>query len=566
MSNFNDLDGVIAGLRSGAFLDSVDGDVLKRYWGYQPWGERFQIGFHKSTARVRSIIAGNRCGKTICAIMETFIIATGNIPDSMRAWYPKEKIAPPNSLIFFGTIKEDMHDEIALPTIDKFIPLRAFGIRYVKTERCFYCPNGVKIFLKSYEAGWETFQGSGIWYVNLDEEPADKKIYTECLTRILSTNGYISLTFTPLNGYSWSFFDIFRAAEKDNSIKIFRANMKESPYLKKEDVEDMLKKYPAHERKSRECGDYTIAIESHVFNSDIINGWMEKRVPPVGYMRFSLIGDEVNKVSDYRLKAVAENAFDDFIPFTEGMDNYNPTGIWQVWEDVKPGRGYIIGADTASGHGKFMNDHSVAHVKGITPAGTVYHVATLRTNCIKPYDFGKLILYAAKYYNNAMIVCEAEGYGDSTLSAFEWYPHQWYSNVYDMGTRKPTSKRAGFVMKEGTRKNVLEAERDLICKNNCAIVNEEETLREMLNFTFNEHGRYDHPKGGRSDGIIASAIADAVMTKYPHLVRDNSRKGDADAKPLNGGYRYKEDDPKYALKQNRVTALGKSISKYMGGL
>jgi len=563
MERFSDLDGVVSGLRSGAFLDSVDGDVLRRYWGYSPWGEGFQIGFHRSTARVRAVIAGNRCGKSLSAIMETFIIATGNIPDSMKGWYPREKLAPANSLLFFGTIKEDMHEEIAIPLVEKFVPLRAFGIRYAKSEGCYYCPRGVKIFLKSYEAGWETFQGSGVWYVNLDEEPSDKKIYTECLTRILSTNGYISLTFTPLSGYTWSYFDLFQGAEKDAGIKIFRANMRESPYLRREDVDDILKKYPAHERRSRECGDYTVAIEKHVYDSGVVNGWINSHIPPSGYLRFSLAGAETGRVSDYRLGVVKEDCFDEYVPFSEGCDQYNPTGIWQIWEEPRPGRGYIMGVDVASGHGKFTNDHSVAHIKSLSSGGGVMHVATLRSNCIKPYEFGKLCLYAAKYYNNAMIVCENEGYGDSCLSAFEWYPHQWYSNVYDQQTRRATARKAGFTMKESTRKNTLEVERELISRSSSAIVNEIETLREMMNFTFGANGRYDHPKGGRSDGIIASAMADAVLMRYPYLVKDCSRR--TETKSVSGaGYRYPEDNPKHVFKARRK-AIGMSNAKYVGG-
>jgi len=558
--SIRDIDSVIEGIRSGAFLDDYDGEVLKKYWEYKPYGEDFQIGFHKSTKKVRAMIAGNRCGKTLSAIMEMFIIATGNIPKSMMEWYPKEKIAPSNSLIFFGSIKDSMHDEITIPIIEKYIPLNAFGIRYVKSERMYICPKNIKIFLKSYESGWATFQGSGIWYVNLDEEPSDKKIYTECLTRILSTNGYISLTFTPLKGYSWSFFDIFKAAEVDKGIAIFRGKMRDNPYLKKEDIDDILKKYPEHERKSREEGLYTVAIDEHVFDSDILNNYLNKPIPSLGAFRIYTIGEETNTVKDYKLPVVMDNATMDYDRFLNNNENFNEDGLWEVWEEPKQGRGYVIGVDVSSGLGG-LRDHSVAHIKTVTSSGVIYHVASLRTNCIKPYDFGKLVLYAAKKYNYAFIICESEGYGDTTLSAFEWYPFQWFSNTFQNKEKTTKNKKPGFVMKEQNRKNLIELERDLIVKNPCYIINEIETIKEMINFTI-INNKYDHPKGSRSDGIIASSLCDWVIVKTPYLVKDNRIKT-----PVNDSiYRYKEDDPKYIARQevgNKIRCLGLSRAKRM---
>jgi len=55
--------------------------------------------------------------------------------------------------------------------------------------------------LKSYDQGRKKFQGTakhGIW---LDEEPpAD--VYSECLLRLMTTDGLMMLTFTPLEGVS----------------------------------------------------------------------------------------------------------------------------------------------------------------------------------------------------------------------------------------------------------------------------------------------------------------------------------------------------------------------------
>jgi phage terminase large subunit-like protein len=59
--------------------------------------------------------------------------------------------------------------------------------------------------MKTYQQGRGSFEGTekhGIW---LDEEPPNsdgESIYAECLTRTMTTNGMIIITFTPLGGLS----------------------------------------------------------------------------------------------------------------------------------------------------------------------------------------------------------------------------------------------------------------------------------------------------------------------------------------------------------------------------
>jgi phage terminase large subunit-like protein len=52
---------------------------------------------------------------------------------------------------------------------------------------------------KSYDQGRDSFVGTEQDVVWLDEECV-RDIYVECLTRTMTTNGLIILTFTPLLG------------------------------------------------------------------------------------------------------------------------------------------------------------------------------------------------------------------------------------------------------------------------------------------------------------------------------------------------------------------------------
>ena len=52
---------------------------------------------------------------------------------------------------------------------------------------------------KTYDQGRKSFEGTGKHGIWVDEEcPED--VYLECLTRCMTTNGIIWLTFTPLQG------------------------------------------------------------------------------------------------------------------------------------------------------------------------------------------------------------------------------------------------------------------------------------------------------------------------------------------------------------------------------
>lgn len=58
-----------------------------------------------------------------------------------------------------------------------------------------------EIGVKSYQQGRGSFEGTERHVIWLDEEPP-LEIYTECLTRTMTTDGIVILTFTPLEGVS----------------------------------------------------------------------------------------------------------------------------------------------------------------------------------------------------------------------------------------------------------------------------------------------------------------------------------------------------------------------------
>jgi phage terminase large subunit-like protein len=163
----------------------------------------------------RALFGGNRVGKTVTGTFEDVLHLTGDYPpwwegfrfkrpvewwaatdtakntrDILQATYcgkPGDGAAQgtgmiPGDLILRTTVKHGLAD--AYETV---------FVRHVPT-------GGVSsLQLKSYDQGRVAFQGTANDGIHLDEEP-DLEIYAECLLRLMTRNGLLLLTATPLSG------------------------------------------------------------------------------------------------------------------------------------------------------------------------------------------------------------------------------------------------------------------------------------------------------------------------------------------------------------------------------
>lgn len=103
---------------------------------------------------------------------------------------------------------------------------------------------------KTYEQGWQKWQGTEQHWVWLDEEPDDIKIYTEALTRLATTGGVLTVTYTPIKGRT----ELLLIFEKNPKAIIIRATWDDAPHLT-EKVKDELKAgYPGWELETRTMG------------------------------------------------------------------------------------------------------------------------------------------------------------------------------------------------------------------------------------------------------------------------------------------------------------------------
>lgn len=164
--------------------------------------------------RERCFMAGNRVGKTEGAGgYETALHLTGDYPD----WWEGKRFDRPVKAWAAGDTNETTRDILQYKLLgapgregEGLIPKS----RIVKTTPRSGIPGAVLdvyvehnagglsvLTLKSYEQGRKKFQGTEIDLIWLDEEPP-QDVYSECVTRTMTTGGIVYVTFTPLEGLS----------------------------------------------------------------------------------------------------------------------------------------------------------------------------------------------------------------------------------------------------------------------------------------------------------------------------------------------------------------------------
>lgn len=235
-------------------------------WSNKPW----QWDFHAKGVHFqeRMLCCANRPGKSFSGGAEVAMHLTGRYPDwwvgrrfekpvevwcgsptneTSKAIVQKELLGAPE----IGTGWIPKEDIIGKPT------KRQCGVSdVVDTIKVKHYTNGRYdgdsiCELKSFEQGWRKFQGTAKDVVWLDEEPEDWTIYTECLTRLLTKNGIMMVTFTPLLGQT-ELVQHFQDTSKN--LYMGMASWSDAPHLKKVERDQLAQSYKKHERQARMFG------------------------------------------------------------------------------------------------------------------------------------------------------------------------------------------------------------------------------------------------------------------------------------------------------------------------
>ena len=170
---------------------------------------------------------------------------------------------------------------------------------------------------------------------------------------------------------------------------------------------------------------------------------------------------------------------------------------------------YCIGGDTA-GDG---SDYFTAHV---LDARTGMQVATLKHQ-FDADQYTKQMYCLGMYYKQALIGIEAnfDSFPIMELQRLG-YVWQYTRETQDTYTGK-REKRFGFKTTSLTRPTIISRLIEVV-REHCEVINDKDTLEELLTIVRNEKGRIEAPEGGHDDQMMGLAIAHHIREQ---VVFDN---------------------------------------------
>lgn len=381
------------------------------------------------------------------------------------------------------------------------------GYRYFKQESIIRLPKPwlSEIHLKSADSGREKFQGAGLTAAWFDEEPKGipgEEIFGEVYARRKpGVPLRIFMTFTPLQGLSWSYRRLWdeKSLERYPGVETFLFDLHDCSvslggFLTDEEISTIEGGYSEWEREARVHGKY-FATGSPYFSPRRIQETRDKC--------------EVGKKHSIELNIEA------FTPVVKEDES----GKLVLYRPPARGRDYICGIDSAGGVGR---DSSVAVVFDAEDKAIVAQYAS---NTIQPDLFATTVcLPLGLHYNNALLVVETNGeYGGMVLSNLKArYPNlfmrqEWdkialeYKNEYGFRTTERTRGRVFATLAKYLREGTWTPTVDL--------------LMEMAQMNIDPStNRVDHPDGCHDDIVMAAGIALAVMDENPVVKLPNWRR------------------------------------------
>lgn len=96
------------------------------------------------------------------------------------------------------------------------------------------------------------------------------------------------------------------------------------------------------------------------------------------------------------------------------------SGALKIYEHPQPNAFYVLGIDTGKGTGR---DYSVCQVLKIEHEKSIKQVAVYRNDTISPHDYAQVCIGISRYYNNAQMMVENNGIGESLCSTM-WYEYE----------------------------------------------------------------------------------------------------------------------------------------------
>jgi len=344
----------------------------------------------------------------------------------------------------------------------------------------------------------------------------DKEILAGLFQGISQADGTEVILESTANGASGEFFRLFKDAEEGNNeyIPIFIPWFATEEYSREipkgfeltVDEEDYQEKYKLTNEQL-----YWRRLKIAESGEDKF----KQEYPASAEEAFLVTGSSVfNQEQVGKLIPVSPDSvrqYDDTTGFFEDVRK-GPLEIWQI---PKFDSAFIIGADVSLGVGQ---DYSAAVVLDIE--GNI--CAIYRDNTIDPSNYGDLLFYLGRYYNNALMAVESNSMGIATITRLQ---QMGYVNLYYQTKRvttmtDETGLKPGFRMTTGTKPMVIGYLKRAIDEDDIWIPSKA-LIDELKVYVSNDNGQTGALPGHHDDLIMSLGIAWEVRRTHADKLTNN---------------------------------------------
>lgn len=209
-----------------------------------------QLDFHRSPARNRICVAGNRAGKTEGGAREAGFTSTG--------FHPYREVTTPN-IGWVVTLDREIGISVVRPKILRYLPTDM--VKRVTTDDVpmIELHNGSVIKFKSAESKWSKFQSAAVDWVWYDEE-IPEKIFRECRIRLIDRRGCWWMTLTPVNGITWIYHELIKPSIDGDiplsRLELFNWSSLDNTALSREEFDEVFAGMSEDERRIRMAGEW----------------------------------------------------------------------------------------------------------------------------------------------------------------------------------------------------------------------------------------------------------------------------------------------------------------------
>lgn len=311
------------------------------------------------------------------------------------------------------------------------------------------------------------------------------------------TQKQIVISFNPVDVNHWlkkRFFD-----RKDDRVTVLHTTYKDNAFLD-EDYKKLLESYKETDPYYYDvyCLGQWGVLGSTIFDAQKVN----RRLAEIRGLRPKATG-----YFEYRY---------DGVKITEIQWVDSPDGCIKIYKPPREGAPYVIGGDTA-GEG---SDRFIGQVLDNTDG----RQAAVLSHQFDEDVYARQIYCLGIYYNTALVGIETNF---STFPVKELerlqYPKQYVRQTEDNYTHKP--KDAYGFKTTSTTRPVIIAGLVQVVRESIELMNDPDTLGEMLTFVRNEKGRPEAQQGAHDDHIMALAIAHYIRPQQDYTEREQIKGG-----------------------------------------